>query len=99
MLSTPDQRAFHGEWIMASKAQRFAADEDEVADLLSRWSGNSGKAKGIGDRSEIDIEHFAANDRLAVLGNEPGDADMIARQALPDREQQTSGEMDTLGHR
>ena len=84
---------------MACEAQRFAAGDDELADLLSRWSGNSGEAKGLGDRSEIDIEHFAADDRLAVFGNEPGDADMIAGQALPDREQQSGGEMDALGHR
>ena len=84
---------------MACEAQRFAAGKDKVADLLSLWSGNSGEAKGLGDRSEIDIEHFAADDRLAVLGNEPGDPDMIARQALPDREQQPGSEMDALGHR
>ena len=93
------QRALNGEWIVACEAQRFAAGKDKVADLLSRWSGNSGEAKGLGDRSEIDIEHFAPDDRLAVLGNEPGDADMIAGQALSDRQQQPGGEMDALGHR
>ena len=81
------------------EAQRLAAGDDEVADLLRRRSDNSGKTKGLGDRSEIDIEHFTPNDRLAVLGNEPSDADMIARQALPDRKQQPGGEMDALGHR
>src|SRR3546814_3500784 len=77
-LFAADQRSLHGEWIVAGKAQRFAAVDDQVADLLGRWSGNSGEAKGLGDGGEIDIEHFAADDRLAVLGNEPGDTNMIA---------------------
>ena len=41
----------------------------------------------------------AADDRLAVFGNEPGDPNMIAGEALPDREQQSGGKMDALGHR
>src|SRR3546814_18615972 len=84
---------------MALKAQRFSAGEDEVADLVSRWSGNYGDAKGLGDCGEIDIEHFATDDRLAVFGNEPGDPNMIAGHALPDRGQQHGSEMDALGPR
>src|SRR3546814_473116 len=84
-LFAADQRSLHGEWIVAGKAQRFAAVDDQVADLLGRWSGNSGEAKGLGDGGEIDIEHFAADDRLAVLGNEPGDTNMIAGEGPPDR--------------
>ncbi len=68
-----DQRTLHCEWIVACEAQRFAAGEDEVADLICRWSDNAGEAKGFGDRGEIDIEHFAADDRLTIFGNEPGD--------------------------
>ena len=46
-----------------------------------------------------DSRDSATDDRLAVLGNEPGDADMIAGKALPNRKQKSGGEMDALGDR
>ena len=76
-----------------------SACQDQFPEFGRSRAGYPLQAERFGDLGEVDIKHFTPDNRGAVLGGKPCDPNMVARQPLPDREQQPCCQMHSFGHR